>query len=89
MPMKYYALMLFYTAYELNETALPPYAYLLKNILYYNNGSEALEAYANTMCPASQLVEGNTEEELNQKICDMVINYSNQEWLNINLYPYL
>lgn len=87
--MKKYALMLFYTAGELAEETLPSNAYLLKDIHYFDNGIEALNEYANTKCPASQLIEGNTKEELEENILKMIINYSDNEWINKNLFHYL
>lgn len=87
--MKKFALLLFYTAGEIGDDTLPPNVYVLKNVLYFDNGIQALNAYANTRCPASQIVEGSTNEELEKNIREMVINYSNEEWLNENLYPYL
>ena len=34
----------------------------------FANASQQLDAYANTMCPASQLVTANSEKEFNEKI---------------------
>ena len=75
--MKKYALMLFYTAGELGDETLPSNAYLLKGIHYFDNGIEALNEYA------------NTKEELEENILKMIINYSDNEWINKNLFPYL
>ena len=56
---------------------------------YFNNGTEALECYANTPNPASQLIEATDDYELKCKMGEMMINYRNENWLNENLYPYL
>ena len=41
------------------------------------------------MCPASQLLEANTEKELKEKIRKLRNNFRNNEWLEKNIYPYL
>ena len=86
---KYFAVLLFYTAGEINDTELPPHVYLCTNIVKFNNGEKALNYYANTPCPASQLIDAESEEELNIKCKEMCINMQNEDWLNENLFPYL
>lgn len=86
---KYYAVLLFEKAGNLGEDEIPPHVYLCTNKRYFNNGVDALSYYANTPCPASQLLDANTEEELNDKITEMIINYQDENWLNENLYPYM
>ena len=66
-----------------------PNKWINTNNAYYNNGTAALNAYANTPCPASQLVEGETPEELEKAMLDMVQNYKDNKWLEENLYPYM
>lgn len=66
-----------------------PNKWINTNNAYYNNGTSALNAYANTPCPASQLVEGETPEELEKAMLDMVQNYKDNKWLEENLYPYM
>ena len=84
---KYFALMLFYQGYEIG---LPNgNTWVNVNNIIYEDHMAALDAYANTPCPASQLVEADTKEELQAKIKQMRINYHDQKWLKENLYPYL
>lgn len=63
--------------------------FLLKGIAKFHNGLDALDCYANTRCSASQLIEANSEEELQRKIEQMEANYKDENWLKENLYPYL
>lgn len=83
----YWALMLFYQGHEIG---LPNgNAWVNVNNIIYEDHSAALDAYANTRCPASQLVEGRTKEELKANMKQMLFNYKDEKWLNENLYPYL
>ena len=59
----------------------------IKN-LRYGDGKEALNAYANTPCPASQLIQADTEEELLEKIADMRDNFEDKDWVDRNIYPF-
>lgn len=84
---KYWALMLFYQGCEIG---LPNgNNWVNTNTITFQDHMDALNAYANTPCPASQLVEGRTKEELEENIKQMRINYQDEAWLNENLYPYL
>lgn len=87
---KVYALMLFYSAFYLGivESRADDY-FILKDTLYFDNASMALNAYSNTRCPASQLIEGKNKEELEKNIEEMKKNYQSKKWLDENLYPYL
>ena len=58
------------------------------NILY-DDYAAALDAYANTPCPASQLIEAETKEELEKKMEQMQKNFKDEKWLDEYLYPYL
>jgi hypothetical protein len=86
--MSKYALMLFYTGRELGITDKPGVWYNT-HTYYYDNGTEALNAYANTPCPASQLIQASDQFELECLMGDMLLNFQDEEWLNENLYPYL
>ena len=80
--------MFFHTELELGISSHPNKWVNTKN-LYFDDGTEALWTYANTKCPASQLIEGEDMEELRYKMGDMMVNYMDEEWLDKNLYPYL
>lgn len=85
---KYYALMLFETELERGRSTNPNKWINTGNVIY-TNGAQALNAYASTPCPASQLIDGQSPEELAENIIQMNINYQSEQWLNENLYPYL
>lgn len=84
---KFFALMLFYRGYEIG---LPNgNAWVNTHNTIFEDPTAALNAYANTPCPASQLIEANTKEELKQKMKQMLLNYKDEKWLEENLYIYL
>ena len=83
-----YALMLFYTELELGISQIPN-KWLNVGNHYYEKGIDALEAYANTKCPASQLIDAKDKDELLIKMNDMLNHFKDSKWLEENLYPYL
>lgn len=85
---RWWAHMLFFTEFELGRSDTPGKWINTQNVIY-TNGVAALEAYANSKCPASQLVDADNEEELWREINQMKKNYENEEWLEKNLYPYM
>jgi hypothetical protein len=87
---KFYAVAFFYSAQEIGidaDVITEPFIY--RNTAVFNNKTDQLNCYANTMCPASQLLEANTEKELKEKIRKLRNNFRNNEWLEKNIYPYL
>ena len=40
-------------------------------------------------CPASQLFEADSKEEIEKKIKEFNENFENEEWLEENIYPYI
>lgn len=85
---KKWALMLFFTELEMGVSETPG-KWINTGNIFYDNGTDALSAYANTQCPASQLVDGTTDEELEMAMEEMLNNYKDEQWLEENLYPYL
>lgn len=83
-----WALMLFFTELEMGISNSPN-KWVNTGNAYFTNGVDALNAYANTKCPASQLVDGETPEELEQAMLDMIEHYKDDKWLEENLYPYM
>ena len=58
-------------------------------ICRYANASQQLDAYANTMCPASQLVTANSEKEFDEKIEQLKSNFEDPEWVSVHIDPYV
>ena len=85
---RHWALMMFFTEMELGISNTPNKWVNVRNI-YYDNGIAALNAYAEAKCPASQLVDGETEEELLISMENMIQHYTDDKWLEENLYPYM
>lgn len=87
---KFYAVAFFYSAQEIGiDTDVITEPFIYRNTAVFNNKTDQLNCYANTMCPASQLLEANTEKELKEKIRKLRDNFRNNEWLEKNIYPYL
>ena len=61
----------------------------MKTLKFGDRGDLALYAYANIPNPASQLIEGLSEEELEEKELKMIEDFKDQNWLNENIYPYI
>ena len=55
----------------------------------FANASQQLNAYANTMCPASQLVTADSEKEFNEKIEQLKNNFEDPEWIAVHIDPYV
>lgn len=80
--MKYYAFMPFWHWSEVMDERPTDGDYILSNIVRTTDALLALTLYSETPCPASQLIEANSEEELEAKIEEMKQNYKNPEWVS-------
>lgn len=85
-----FGLFLIYTRNEIgiepDEIVPPTYGKTVGNFIYrgtrvFDNSYAALEAYANTRCPYSQLLKAPSIEELEKEINQMLANYANKAWL--------
>lgn len=88
---KFYCVMMFYRNGELGipaDVADPNQWTNTRNVTFQDH-QVALDCYANTPCPASQLIEADTLEELKKKQKEMVKNFQNPKWLEEVLYPCL
>ena len=85
---KRYALMLFETELNLGISNKPN-TWVNYGNRFYTRGFDALEAYSNTRCPASQLVAGTTPEELENEMNEMIEHFKDEKWLETELYPCL
>lgn len=85
---KYYAFMPFFHWREIMDEQPEPDGvkvfgdYVLANICKTTDYNLAINLYAETTCPASQLVEADSWEELDEKIEEMKKNFNNPEWVN-------
>lgn len=71
---------------EYNE--LPNYPRQFRRVRKYTDRNSQLSAYANVMCPASQMFECE-EEELEAKLKDFNAKFDDEDWLKENVYPYV
>ena len=55
----------------------------------YDDAGLQLNAYANTMCPASRCVTANSEKEFNEKIAKLQSNFEDPEWVKKRIEPFL
>lgn len=85
---KHFLLMLFKTEIDLGISNSPN-RWECIGTRYFTNGMLALEAYANTPNPASQLIDAKTKEGLKLSALETIQDMKDEKWLNENLYPYL
>lgn len=85
---KHFLLMLFKTEIDLGISSNPNRWECIRTI-YFTNGMQALEAYANIPNPASQLIDAKTKEGLKLSALETIQDMKDEKWLNENLYPYL
>lgn len=88
---KFYCVMMFYQNGDLGipSDVADPNEWTNTRNATFTDSQAALDCYANTSCPASQLIEADTEEELKSKQKEMAKNFQDREWLEEHLYPYL
>lgn len=85
---KYYAFMPFFHWREIMDEKPEPDNvkvfgdYVLASVCKTTDYKFAMDLYAETPCPASQLVEADSWEELDEKIEEMKKNFNNPEWVN-------
>lgn len=85
---KYYAFMPFFHWREIMDEKPEPDGvkvfgdYVLANICKTTDYNLAMSLYAETSCPASQLVEANSWGELDEKIEEVKKNFNNPEMLD-------
>ena len=91
---KYYAFMPFFHWREIMDEKPTPDGikvfgdYVLTSVCKTTDYNLAMNLYAETPCPASQLVEADSWEELDEKIEEVKKNFNNPEWVN-DLEKYL
>lgn len=71
---------------EYNE--LPSYPREFRRVRSYIDKNAQMSGFANTLCPASQIFECE-EEELETTLNDLNSKFDNEEWLRVNIYPYV
>ena len=54
----------------------------------YASKGEQLDAFANTMCPASMCITADSEKEFLEKVRQMKANFDDPEWVKVNIDPY-
>lgn len=92
---RFYAVYLAYSKYEVlpdevcADPEVPLYPQEIARLRVYDNQQSQIDCYANTMCPASQLIEADTEQELNEKAMQMRLNFRDQAWLDEHITPYI
>lgn len=59
---------------ECADPTVPRYPASVARVRAYDNKRDQMEAYANTMCPASQTFEAETKEEFDAKVAEFKKN---------------
>lgn len=79
---KYFCVMLFTELYDVTGDTNDIGKWVnIKNV-YFHNGALALDFYANTDLPASQLIDAESIEELAEKRNQMLLNFKDEKFLN-------
>ena len=92
---KFYCVYMAYAKYEVMDSSvegydkLPTYPRNCARVRIYDNPGAQFDAYANTPCPASQLFEADSKEEIEKKTKEFNENFENKEWLKEHIYPYI
>ena len=90
---KVYGVYFAYSKYEIgfeeDNPDIPKYPSELAKVNVYSNARDQLEAYANTMCAASQMITANSKKEFKEKVKQMKENFNNPEWISENIDPYV
>lgn len=76
-----YAVMFFYHWSDFYTVKPDRMDYVLAGTFITRRFNDALYKYAETPCPASQLIEAKSTKELKQKMQEMEANFKNPEWL--------
>lgn len=71
------------------DSMIPQYPAAVARVRVYDNKHDQIEAYANTMCPASQTFEAETKEEFDAKVAEFKKNFADPKWLAENITPYV
>ena len=78
---KYYCVMLFFEESDITCNPKDNGKWINTRNVYFHNGGMALDYYANTYCPASQLIDAESIPELIKKRNQMLLNFKNENFL--------
>ncbi len=79
---KYYCVMLFVEESDITCNPQDNGKWINTRNVYFHNGGMALDYYANTPCPASQLIDAETLPELIQARNQMLLNFKDKKFLD-------
>lgn len=79
---KYYCVMLFVEESDITCNPQDNGKWINTRNVYFHNGGMALDYYANTHCPASQLIDAETLPELIQARNQMLNNFKDKKFLD-------
>lgn len=92
---KIYGVYMAYTKYEVlpdnecNDPDIPKYPPEIARVRMYDNKQAQMDAYANTICPASRCFEADTKEEADKIVEDFKKKFQDKAWLDKNIEPYI
>lgn len=78
---KYYCVMLFVEESDITCDSKDNGKWINTRNVYFHNGGMALDYYANTPCPASQLIDAETLPGLIQARNQMLLNFKDENFL--------
>lgn len=78
---KYYCVMLFVEESDITCDSKDNGKWINTRNVYFHNGAMALDYYANTPCPASQLIDAETLPELIKARNQTLLNFKDEKFL--------
>ena len=78
---KYYCVMLFVEESDITCDSKDNGKWINTRNVYFHNGGMALDYYANTPCPASQLIDAETLPELIKARNQTLLNFKDEKFL--------
>lgn len=91
---KIYGVYFAYSKYEVlpdeacSDPKIPRYPRSIARVCSYSNKLDQLNAYANTMCPASMTFEADSVKEFEDKVTEFKNNFEDEAWLAEHVDPY-
>lgn len=83
--------MFFYSAAEIGVPAevCNSQSIFYRGTSYFKSKLDALNVYAETPCPMSQLLEADSLPALKEKVRQRIQDFDSKEWLDEHVWPYV
>lgn len=85
----HFAVIFYHSHEELGIKDKSPFRFNARSEYRTLDSRNAFNIYANTQCPASELIQAHSQEELEGLIAQSKKNHLDPDWTKENLIPYL